>query len=101
MKINKHVIIAIVYISIIVLGILYTTGYIFLPDVKPGQVWVSESSDPFNPSLRKELVLEVKDGWVKHVSIEYADRDDIDIFTWTSSISWFTMGAKLEEVSDD
>ena len=35
-------------------------------DVKPGQVWIYQSGDPFEPIRDVRTVIAVKDGWVQY-----------------------------------
>lgn len=57
-------------------------------DVKPGQVWIYHSSDPFdNSAPQEQLVIAVKDGWVKYSENGYIQ---------SHSISWFKADAHLK-----
>jgi len=57
---------SIVLVIVLILGFSLAACFSSGPKVEPGQIWVYESSDPFNPICVERLVLDVKDGYVQY-----------------------------------
>lgn len=57
--------------------------------VKPGQVWVYASDNPYNPHRVTNTVLEVKDGYVL-----YLREDGAYKYTNSCGCDWFVAGSK-------
>jgi len=78
----------------LVILFLWDRPGIVLPTVKPGQVWLYQSRDPFNKRYRTNTVIEVRDGYVRFNSVSVCDGD-VFAYENSESIEWFVTGSTL------
>ena len=76
----RHLKIILVMLSIT--GLLLFAHYSFVTMVKPGQVWIYKSPDPFKAVCVKRIVLDVKGGYVKYEDLASGYKNSTSLFTF-------------------
>lgn len=64
--------------------------------IKVGQIWIYEYGNPFEKHIREDLVLDIKEGWVKFINIKYKDKKNWEDYTSAYTIDMFKHDARLK-----